>query len=116
MTKAEQALQKKQPCVRIIAFGHMGDGNLHYNLSKPTGMADDEFRAMWDDFNRIIHDLVMGMGGSFSAEHGIGQLKRRDLARYASPTEIGLMTSVKAALDPLNIMNPGKVIPDRIDK
>ncbi len=116
MTRAKQAILQIQPDVRIIAFGHMGDGNLHYNLSQPIAMDDHEFRAMWDDFNRIVHDIVMDMDGSFSAEHGIGQLKRRDLARYASPVEIELMRSVKSVLDPQNIMNPGKVIPDPIDK
>ncbi len=97
---------------RVVAFGHMGDGNLHYNLSKPENGDDQVFLDQWDMFNRLVHDIAVNMGGSFSAEHGIGQLKRHELDRYGSPVAISMMRGIKAALDPHGIMNPGKVIPE----
>jgi D-lactate dehydrogenase (cytochrome) len=100
------------PEVRIVAFGHIGDGNVHFNLSQPVGMAGGAFLARQPEFMRIVHDTVAEMDGSFSAEHGIGQLKREELARYKSPVEIDLMHRIKAALDPAGLMNPGKVLPD----
>ncbi len=102
--------------VRVVAFGHAGDGNIHFNLSQPAGVAKDgperaAYLGRWEEFNRIVHDIVAGLGGSISAEHGIGRLKRAELARYKSPIEIELMRALKQTLDPGNIMNPGKVIP-----
>lgn len=97
---------------RVVAFGHMGDGNLHYNLSKPENGDDQAFLEQWATFNRLIHDIAVSMGGSFSAEHGIGLLKRKELARYGSPVAISMMRGIKTAFDPHGIMNPGKVIPD----
>jgi FAD/FMN-containing dehydrogenase len=104
------ALGAAFPGARLVVFGHLGDGNLHYNLSAPEGVTADDFIDNADHANRIVHDLVARHGGSFSAEHGVGQLKRGDLVRYKSPVELKLMRAVKAALDPAGIMNPGKVL------
>ena len=113
---ADEQINATLPGTRIVAFGHLGDGNIHYNLTLPEDCksADGQqvFMGRWDTFNRLVHDIAVKMGGSFSAEHGIGQLKRDDLGRYASPIEISMMRGVKAAMDPDGIMNPGKVIPD----
>ena len=109
--QASDAVSKAMPGTRIVAFGHMGDGNIHFNLSQPAGMDDTAFLEQWDGFNRVVHDIAVALGGSFSAEHGIGQLKRKELAHYAAPLEIDLMRRVKQALDPKGIMNPGKTIP-----
>lgn len=113
--RASDAVTSRLPNVRVVAFGHMGDGNIHFNLSQPTSMDGQAFLEMWDDFVRLVHDIVMDMGGSFSAEHGVGTLKRRDLARYGSPVSIDIMTQIKTAIDPTGIMNPGKLIPDPPD-
>jgi FAD/FMN-containing dehydrogenase len=104
------ALGAAFPASRLVAFGHLGDGNLHYNLSAPEGVAAPSFLTNADAANRIVHDCVARFHGSFSAEHGVGQLKRAELVRYKSAVELDLMRSVKAALDPSNLMNPGKVL------
>jgi D-lactate dehydrogenase (cytochrome) len=98
------------PGVRMVTFGHLGDGNLHYNVTHPQGGDETAFIARTDDVNRIVHDSVAAFGGSISAEHGIGQYKRDEIVRYKSPVEIELMRAVKRAVDPLGIMNPGKVL------
>ncbi|MBT5416253.1 MAG: hydroxyacid dehydrogenase, partial [Rhodospirillaceae bacterium] len=100
------------PDIRIFAFGHLGDGNVHYNLCWPDGQRDqrEAFLARWEHFNRIVHDLVTEMGGSISAEHGIGRLKKDELAHYAAPVELEMMRKIKAALDPQGLMNPGRVL------
>ncbi len=103
-----QQLADIRPCI----FGHLGDGNLHFNLSQPVGMDRSTFIGLWSRFNRIVHDQVDKFGGSISAEHGIGQLKREELARYKSPVALQLMRQIKQAFDPDNLMNPGKVLPD----
>ena len=105
----EQSLAGSRPCI----FGHLGDGNLHFNVSQPVGMDPSAFIARWSQFNRLVHDQVEKFGGSISAEHGIGQLKRDELARYKSPIALQLMGQIKRALDPHNLMNPGKVLPDQ---
>ncbi len=110
--QADKAVLSSLPGTRLVCFGHMGDGNLHYNLSQPPQMDGKDFLDLWDNMNRIVHDIAINMGGSFSAEHGIGQLKRKDLGRYASEIEIDLMRTLKKTLDPQNILNPGKVIPE----
>jgi FAD/FMN-containing dehydrogenase len=110
LTKASDLVKAVLPGVRICAFGHAGDGNIHFNLSQPLDADTKAYLEKWDAINRIIHDLVVDMDGSFSAEHGIGQLKRKDLIRYKSDVEVDLMRALKKALDPSNIMNPGKVI------
>ena len=109
-TPSGKAVEAALPGVRILAFGHVGDGNIHYNLSQPVGADTDAFVARWDEFNHIVHDLTAEMDGSFSAEHGIGTLKRDELVRYKSAVELDLMRTLKRTLDPMNIMNPGKVL------
>ena len=101
---------RERPRTRLVTFGHLGDGNLHYNVSPPVGMDQGTFLGEAADITRIVHDSVAGFGGSISAEHGVGQAKREEIRRYKSALEIELMRKVKAALDPLGIMNPGKVI------
>jgi FAD/FMN-containing dehydrogenase len=110
LERASAALAQRWPGVRIVAFGHLGDGNLHYNLSRAEAEANDAFVAHTPEANRIVHDLVHELGGSISAEHGLGQLKREEIARYKSEVELDLMRKVKAALDPRELMNPGKVL------
>jgi FAD/FMN-containing dehydrogenase len=108
---ASGACEAAMPGLRICAFGHVGDGNIHFNLSQPVGMDKDAFLAEWGRFNRIVHDIVHGMQGSISAEHGIGLLKRDEILLYKDPVAIDLMRTLKRALDPDNILNPGKVLP-----
>ncbi|MBK7250718.1 MAG: FAD-binding oxidoreductase [Gammaproteobacteria bacterium] len=95
---------------RLIAYGHVGDGNLHFNLNQAPGASRERFLAREADVRRTIHDLVHDFGGSFSAEHGIGRLKVDELERYASQPKLALMHLLKAALDPQGILNPGKVL------
>ena len=108
--EATQACMEHMPGLRPCPFGHFGDGNLHFNLSRPVDMADAAFLAEYGAFNRIVHDIVHQMGGSFSAEHGIGTFKRAELRRYKDPVALELMEEIKAALDPGQLMNPGKVL------
>jgi FAD/FMN-containing dehydrogenase len=103
-------LESAFPKARLVVFGHLGDGNLHYNLSAPEGVEASTFMDNGERANRIVHDAVARHGGSFSAEHGVGQLKRADLVRYKSPVEVALMRAIKATLDPRGLMNPGKVL------
>jgi FAD/FMN-containing dehydrogenase len=110
LAQARAALDVALPGVRYVVFGHLGDGNLHYNLAAPEGTAAEVFMANTTRANRIVHDLVNAHGGSISAEHGIGQLKCAELTRYKSAVELDLMRAIKAALDPRGILNPGKVI------
>jgi FAD/FMN-containing dehydrogenase len=98
------------PGARLVSYGHLGDGNLHFNLSPARGGNSEEFLRLAPQVNRAVHDLVARYGGSFSAEHGIGQLKRAELIRYKNPVAIELMRSIKRAIDPRGIMNPGKVL------
>ncbi|MBS1230783.1 MAG: linked oxidase domain protein, partial [Proteobacteria bacterium] len=108
--QADAALKKAFPGIRIVAFGHVGDGNLHYNQSKAESGENAEFIAMQPQVNELVHDIVHQLGGSISAEHGIGQLKRDELRRYKSPLEMEMMAAVKRAFDPQGLMNPGKVL------
>jgi FAD/FMN-containing dehydrogenase len=107
---AEAACVAAMPGVRPCAFGHVGDGNIHYNLSQPVGIHKAAFLGSWETFNRIVHDIVASMHGSISAEHGIGLIKRDELPHYKDPVALDLMRTLKRALDPQNILNPGKVI------
>ncbi len=110
ISRADAALLQAFPDLRIVNFGHIGDGNLHYNLSKPDATANEDFIARTPQANRIVHDIVAELGGSISAEHGLGQLKREEILRYKSDVEMDLMRAVKRALDPQGLMNPGKVL------
>ena len=103
-------LQQAFPGCQLVCFGHLGDGNLHFNVAPPEGISNEAFLANQDAVNRVVHDSVAGFGGSISAEHGIGALKREELARYKSPLELNLMRAIKTALDPQGIMNPGKIL------
>ena len=98
------------PGARVVAFGHVGDGNLHYNVSQPAGAEPGAFLALRETVAECIYDVVERCGGSISAEHGIGVLKKDALARYRGGVEIELMRELKRLLDPLGIMNPGKVL------
>lgn len=113
LATADQAVLKAMPEARIVAFGHMGDGNIHYNISQPKGADKEAFLARWKDMNEIVHAIVLKLNGSISAEHGIGQLKRDELAAIRTPVEMAMMRRIKDAFDPRGIMNPGKVIASR---
>jgi FAD/FMN-containing dehydrogenase len=110
LRESQTRLDAAFPGVRYVVFGHLGDGNLHYNLSAPAGVSPIAFIGESSRANRIVYDLVAELGGSFSAEHGIGQLKRDELSRYKSAVEVELMRRIKGALDPAGLLNPGKVV------
>lgn len=110
LAQADAALLRSFPGIRVVAFGHVGDGNLHYNLSKPDAQENSVFIDNQSAVNRLVHDIVSGLNGSISAEHGIGQLKREELLRYKDPVEMALMRSLKQTLDPHGLMNPGKIL------
>lgn len=110
MAEAEAAVMQALPGARICAFGHLGDGNIHYNISQPVGADKAEFIARWREINHIVHGIVLSHGGSISAEHGIGQLKRDELADIRPGIELELMRRIKTAFDPAGVMNPGKVV------
>jgi FAD/FMN-containing dehydrogenase len=103
-------LQNAFPGCRMVTFGHLGDGNLHYNVSPPEHASDSAFIEQQAAVNHVVHDSVNQFGGSISAEHGLGTLKRDEILRYKSTIEMNLMRNIKRALDPLNLMNPGKVV------
>lgn len=105
-----EALQREFPGITHIIFGHLGDGNLHYNVATGKAWAEDKLLASQDAIYQLVHDSVHQFGGSISAEHGVGQLKRDLLPRYKDPVEMALMHKIKQALDPAGIMNPGKVL------
>ncbi|MDE1886742.1 MAG: FAD-binding oxidoreductase [Gammaproteobacteria bacterium] len=104
------ALDAAFPGIRHVIFGHLGDGNLHYNVARGAAWTEERLLARQEEIAALVHDRVHAAGGSISAEHGIGQLKRDVLPRYKDPVEIALMRRIKAALDPLGIMNPGKLL------
>jgi len=108
--RASRAVAAAMEGVRVVPFGHLGDGNIHFNLTQPAGADKQAFLDRWEEMNRIVHDIVVEMQGSISAEHGIGRLKKGELAHYKSPVEINLMRRIKSALDPQGIMNPGNIL------
>jgi FAD/FMN-containing dehydrogenase len=115
IAEASAAVTRLQPGLRVVAFGHAGDGNIHFNLSQPAdwpreGSERDAFMARWQEFNDVVHAIVARHHGSISAEHGIGILKREELTHYKSPVALDVMRAVKRALDPRGLMNPGKVV------
>lgn len=113
MIDAAKAAEAAFPGTTASSFGHLGDGNVHFHVRAPRGTADGPawIAAQGQAINRFVHDAVVAMGGSISAEHGIGQMKRAELGRLASPARLHALRSIKAALDPLGIMNPGKLVP-----
>ncbi|MGH6760426.1 MAG: FAD-binding oxidoreductase [Phyllobacterium sp.] len=110
LNEATAAVRQMIPSVRPVPFGHMGDGNIHFNFTQPVGMDKEAFLERWADVNARVHEIVRSYHGSISAEHGIGQLKRDELLATKSPMAIELMRQIKSAVDPASIMNPGKVI------
>jgi len=107
---ATAAAAREIPGVRIVPFGHLGDGNIHFNLSQPESEDRETFLARTEHIEKVIHNIADALDGSFSAEHGVGVLKKGELARYKSPVEINLMHAIKDAIDPGGIMNRGKIL------
>lgn len=110
LERGDALVSEMQPEARLVAFGHVGDGNLHYNVVQPVGADPEHFMAEGRKLQGAVYDLVAELGGSFSAEHGIGVIKKSELEKYRGGVELELMRTLKKALDPLNILNPGKVI------
>ena len=111
VASTDRALEAAFPGARLVDFGHLGDGNLHYNVQGPAGSSPEDFLGRCETgVNALVYDAVTAFGGSISAEHGIGQLKREALAARKSPVALGMMRSIKAALDPRNLLNPGRVL------
>jgi FAD/FMN-containing dehydrogenase len=109
--RATAAVEKAMPGARVFAFGHMGDGNIHFNVSQPAGMNPDAFLSQSAHINAAVYDVVIGLGGSISAEHGIGVLKRDMLRAVKTPLELEMMRGLKKLFDPNGILNPGKLLP-----
>jgi len=110
VARATAAVEALIPGIRPVTFGHIGDGNIHFNLSQPEGADRAAYLARWDEVTRLVHDIAASLGGSFSAEHGLGKMKLAEAERLKPAVEIAMMRKVKAALDPHNLMNPGKVV------
>jgi D-lactate dehydrogenase (cytochrome) len=110
ITRASAAVAARLPGIRPIAFGHVGDGNIHFNLTQPPGLDKDAYLARWQEFNDIVHSIVRDLEGSISAEHGVGIMKRDEITQYKPAVEIELMRRIKRVLDPDDIMNPGKLV------
>ncbi len=111
LAKATPAVLALVPGARPVSFGHLGDGNLHFNFNSPKGGDDPAFLGRWDEVQQVVHDIVKEFAGSISAEHGIGAMKVASLPRYKSHEELDAMRALKAAFDPKNILNPGKTVP-----
>ena len=110
---ATAEVERRVPGVRPVPFGHVGDGNIHVNLSQPEGAEREAFLVRWQEINEAVHDIVADLGGSFSAEHGLGRMKVAEAERLKSAVEIEMMRGIKRAFDPHNLMNPGKVLISR---
>ena len=110
LAEASAAVQRLIPGCRPVPFGHLGDGNIHFNVSQPVGADKAAFLKRWDDVNAVVDKIVLKYQGSFSAEHGIGRLKREELAKVKDPAALELMRGLKRMLDPNGILNPGKVL------
>ena len=110
IAEANAAVTKLIPGARPLPFGHLGDGNIHYNVNQPEGADKAAFVARWDEVNAVVFAVVAKYGGSISAEHGIGVMKRDVLARVKDPVALDLMRTLKRTLDPNSILNPGKVL------
>ena len=110
INEASAAVQAMIPGCRVVPFGHLGDGNIHFNVSQPLGADHAAFLARWDEVNAAVFAVVAKHGGSISAEHGIGVMKRDLLPRVKDPVAYDLMRTLKRTLDPKGILNPGKVL------
>jgi FAD/FMN-containing dehydrogenase len=110
LKRAESQVRSVVPGIRPVPFGHIGDGNLHFNLSVPLGTDSSAFLARWEEISSIVHDIVADLGGSISAEHGLGVMKAKEITRYKSQAELSTMALLKRSFDPNNILNPGKVL------
>jgi len=110
MTAGFEAVLAGWPQARVLPFGHLGDGNIHFNLVQPADESKDRFLARTEAMNRIVHDVVEHFGGSISAEHGIGQLRRDELQHRKPSAELDLMRRTKRLIDPEDLMNPGKLV------
>ncbi len=113
VARTDALLTQQFKLARMVVFGHLGDGNLHYNVSPPEGCGPEvapQFLAQEAAMNQLVHDAVAARGGSISAEHGLGVLRRDEAMRYRGPVEERLMRALKKAFDPLELMNPGKVL------
>ena len=110
LAEAEEHVARRWPELRFVTFGHLGDGNIHYNFSPLRSTTKEQFLSWQDGIMRAVHDIVARHGGSISAEHGLGVLRRDEAARFRSPVEAAMLRAIKTALDPLGIMNPGKVL------
>ena len=110
MVEATQAVEAGWSGARVLAFGHLGDGNVHFNARPPLGAAYEDFARNGPSITALVNDLTVAHGGSISAEHGIGTLKKSELQRLGNPAKLAAMRAVKQALDPHGIMNPGKLL------
>ena len=110
IAEATAAVEALIPGCRPVPFGHLGDGNIHFNVSQPVGADKAEFLARWDEVNAVVDEIVLKYHGSISAEHGIGVLKRDSLPKVKDPVALDLMRGFKRMLDPNGILNPGKVL------
>jgi FAD/FMN-containing dehydrogenase len=108
--EADAAVERIVPGARSIPVGHFGDGNIHYNIAQPPGMDKAAFLALTGRVNAAVHAVVLHMGGSIAAEHGVGRQKRAELARTKQPVELEMMRGIKTLFDPNGILNPGKVV------
>lgn len=111
ITRANERVEQIVPQCRPVPFGHFGDGNIHYNISQPVEVDKQAFLDKWDEVSAAVHEIVMEFGGSISAEHGIGQMKRDAMRTIKSPVELAAMKHIKRSLDPHGILNPGKLLP-----
>jgi FAD/FMN-containing dehydrogenase len=110
--EASPVIEASFPGTKVIAFGHMGDGNVHLHVKAPAGVVPEQWiRDYATRITPLVHDLVIAAGGSISAEHGIGQIKRAELERLSSDARLAMLRAIKTAIDPKNIMNPGKLVP-----
>jgi FAD/FMN-containing dehydrogenase len=107
---ATRAVENALPDARVVAFGHVGDGNIHFNVSQPVGADKTAFLARWQEINAVVHEIVASFGGSISAEHGIGRLKRDLLPNVKDPVALDVMRALKRTLDPKGLLNQGKVL------
>ena len=111
IAEADAALTRFMPGTRFVTFGHLGDGNIHYNVSQPVGMDKQAFLDSWDAMNDVVFEVVIRLGGSISAEHGIGRLKAHHMPHIKSAVELSMMRDLKRMLDPNGILSPGRVLP-----